>query len=374
MDEPIRQIFGGANLNKNVMTIESINGYIMNSNMKNQNSSLSNFSLEGNIDFTKFFEPRYKLNANGKNIFFRSLNQDIESFVDLNVDVFGKDTIDIAGTITARNGAIYKEFKNSESIRSSNSSDRVITNYNIRFPIEDSFSIRNSQIDAKISGELGISKLYQDEWNYSGEIEFIQGEIYYYLGDVFEDLKGTMIFDGQGFNPFLDLTASTQIGEAEIILGVFGPFNNPEWKFESDKGYSESDILQLLTFNTRVAEEGFSTEGLGTQAQTILGAYLERQLEKNFIKSTGLKSSGIIQDVQISGASELINPNQGDEFSINARLNQNFSLSYKRSFSLEAAYKNKVGVEYKLNPNFSVIGNVDETGQVQMKFRVRRVY
>ena len=374
MDEPIRQIFGGAILNKNVMTIESINGYIMNSNMKNQNSSLSNFSLEGNIDFTKFFEPRYKLNANGKNIFFRSLNQDIESFVDLNVDVFGKDTIDIAGTITARNGAIYKEFKNSESIRSSNSSDRVITNYNIRFPIEDSFSIRNSQIDAKISGELGISKLYQDEWNYSGEIEFIQGEIYYYLGDVFEDLKGTMIFDGQGFNPFLDLTASTQIGEAEIILGVFGPFNNPEWRFESDKGYSESDILQLLTFNTRVAEEGFSTEGLGTQAQTILGAYLERQLEKNFIKSTGLKSSGIIQDVQISGASELINPNQGDEFSINARLNQNFSLSYKRSFSLEAAYKNKVGVEYKLNPNFSVIGNVDETGQVQMKFRVRRVY
>ena len=96
--------------------------------------------------------------------------------------------------------------------------------------------------------------------------------------------------------------------------------------------------------------------------------------EKNFIKSTGLKSSGIIQDVQISGASELLNPNQGDEFSINARLNQNFSLSYKRSFSLEAAYKNKVGVEYKLNPNFSVIGNVDETGQVQMKFRVRRVY
>ena len=97
-------------------------------------------------------------------------------------------------------------------------------------------------------------------------------------------------------------------------------------------------------------------------------------LEKNFIKTTGLKSSGIIQDVQISGTSELLNPNQGEEFSINARLNQNFSLSYKRSFSLEAAYKNKVGVEYKLNPNFSVIGNVDESGQVQMKFRVRRVY
>ena len=374
MDEPIIDIASEARLYKNEMNIESFNGLITNSEIKNQNNTVSNFSLNGSIDFKNFFEPRYSLSATGKDIFFRSLNQDIESFIDIDVGIFGKDTVDITGTITARNGAIFKEFKSSEITAVSNRSERVTTNYNIRFPIEDTFSIRNSQIDAKISGELGMSRLYSDEWSYSGEIEFIEGEIYYYLGDVFENLKGTMVFDGQGFNPFLELSASTKIGDAEIMLGVFGPFDNPEWRFESDKGYSESDILQLLTFNTRVAEEGFSTEGLGTQAQTILGAYLERQLEKNFIKSTGLKSSGIIQDVQISGASELLNPNQGDEFSINARLNQNFSLSYKRSFSLEAAYKNKVGVEYKLNPNFSVIGNVDETGQVQMKFRVRRVY
>ena len=374
MDEPIIDIASEARLYKNEMNIESFNGLITNSEIKNQNNTVSNFSLNGSIDFKNFFEPRYSLSATGKDIFFRSLNQDIESFVDIDIGIFGKDTVDITGTITARNGAIFKEFKSSEITAVSNRSERVTTNYNIRFPIEDTFSIRNSQIDAKISGELGMSRLYSDEWSYSGEIEFIEGEIYYYLGDVFENLKGTMVFDGQGFNPFLELSASTKIGDAEIMLGVFGPFDNPEWRFESDKGYSESDILQLLTFNTRVAEEGFSTEGLGTQAQTILGAYLERQLEKNFIKSTGLKSSGLIQDVQISGASELLNPNQGDEFSINARLNQNFSLSYKRSFSLEAAYKNKVGVEYKLNPNFSVIGNVDETGQVQMKFRVRRVY
>ena len=50
------------------------------------------------------------------------------------------------------------------------------------------------------------------------------------------------------------------------------------------------------------------------------------------------------------------------------------SLKVRELLEAEAAYKNKVGVEYKLNPNFSVIGNVDESGQVQMKFRVRRVY
>ena len=219
-----------------------------------------------------------------------------------------------------------------------------------------------------------MNRKNESDWNYSGEIELMEGEIYYYLGDVFKNLRGTMIMDGQGFNPFLDLTASTRIGDAEIMLGVFGPFDNPEWTFDSDKGYTESDILQLLTFNTRVAEEGFTTEGLGSQAQTILGAYLERQLERNFVRATGLQSSGILEDVEISGTSELIKPGQGEEFSISAKVNRNFSLSYQRSFSLEAAYKNKVGVEYKLNPNFSVIGNVDEKGQVHMKFRVRRVY
>ncbi len=372
MDEPVTGISAQAKMINNKLSINSFKGSVDNSDRRQIESD--NLYVSGSIDFTKFFEPRYAINASGENIFYRSLNQDIESYADIEVFIIGKDTIDVTGTISAKNGAIYKEFVGNETSFNGDDEGRVMTSYNIRFPIEDSFAIRNSQIDAKISGELGMSKLYNDEWNYSGEIEFIEGQIYYYLGDVFENLKGSMVFDGQGFNPFLELSASTKIGDAEILLGVFGPFDNPEWRFDSDKGYSESDILQLLTFNTRVSEEGFSTEGLGTQAQTILGAYLERQLEKNFIKTTGLKSSGIIQDVQISGASELLSQNQGEEFSINARLNQSFSLSYKRSFSLEAAYKNKVGVEYKLNPNFSVIGNVDENGQVQMKFRVRRVY
>ena len=371
IDEPITNIFASAELKQNKMSINSFNGLLFNSNNKVQPDS--NLSISGVIDFTKFFEPRYNIKAIGNDVFYRSLDGDIEAYSDLDISIIGKDTIDITGSISARNGAIYSEF-NSDQTPSFDQKGRTITNYNIRFPIQESFAIRNSQIDASILGEIAMNRQNESDWNYSGEIELMEGEIYYYLGDVFKNLRGTMIMDGQGFNPFLDLTASTRIGDAEIMLGVFGPFDNPEWTFDSDKGYTESDILQLLTFNTRVAEEGFTTEGLGSQAQTILGAYLERQLERNFVRATGLQSSGILEDVEISGTSELIKPGQGEEFSISAKVNRNFSLSYQRSFSLEAAYKNKVGVEYKLNPNFSVIGNVDEKGQVHMKFRVRRVY
>ena len=373
MDEPVRKFNVDAILKNNLLEINRFNGSL-NDSQNRKKDDLTNLYVSGGIDFERFFMPRYNLNINGDDIFYRSLSGDMEGYGDIQISLTGRDTIDIAGKISAKNGAIYTEFINNDSEAIKDRNKRTFTNYSLRFPIENTFSIRNSQIDAKVSGEIAMSKQFDDDWNYSGEIEFVEGDIYYYLGDVFENLQGRMNFDGVGFNPFLELTASTKIGDANINLGVYGPFDNPEWSFNSDQGYSESDILQLLTFNTRVSEEGFSTEGLETQAQTMIGAYLEKQLERNFIKTTGLKATGLIEDVDISGTSELIRQNSDEEFSISAKLNQNFSLSYQRSFSLGSAYKNKVGVEYKLNPNVSLIGNVDETGKVHMKFRVRRVY
>ena len=52
------------------------NKYMLPFRIKNQNNTVSNFSLNGSIDFKNFFEPRYSLNATGKDIFFRSLNND----------------------------------------------------------------------------------------------------------------------------------------------------------------------------------------------------------------------------------------------------------------------------------------------------------
>ncbi len=372
MDEPVRHVSASGDLADNQLSIHGFSGALYDSQSKID--STQNLTITGGMDFTQFFEPRFDLHAVGEQIFFRSLNGDIEGYGDVDLTMSGKDTLEINGTIAAKEGAIFMEFTGNEPVEMAEEKGRTTTNYNIRFPIEDTFSIRNSQIDAKISGELAMSKQYDGDWNYSGEIEFVEGEIYYYVGDVFENLQGVMTLDGHGFNPYLEVTASTRIGDAEILLGVYGPFDNPEWRFESDKGYTESDILQLLTFNTRVAEEGFTTEGLGTQGATILGAYIERQFERNFVRATGLKSAGLIEDVQISGTTDYLSQEEGEEFSISARVSENFSFSYRRSFSLEGAYKKKVGVEYKLNPNFSVIGNVDETGKVHMKFRVRRVY
>jgi hypothetical protein len=373
MDAPVVDVSAEAVIEKNLFTVESFSGALVNRQKKKKLKP--NLFLTGTMDLSRFFEPRYDLKLTGKRVYYRSLSGDIEGLADVDLQVVGKDTIDITGVIAALDGAYYRDFNAQESIESSETSGRVVTNYNLRFPIKERFAIRNAQIDTEIGGELDMTKIGDRDWDYSGEIHFLDGKIYYYLGgDVFENLKGNMTFDGNGFNPFLDLSAMTKIGDTEIRLGVYGPLNNPEWVFDSNQGLSESDILQLLTFHTRISEEGITSQGLGTQAQSVLGAYLERQFEKNFIRLSGLESTGLVKEVSISGTSDLIRKQGREDFTISAKVTDRFSFNYRRSFSLDNPYQNRVGVEYKLNPYFSMVGNVDESGQMHMKLRLRYSY
>ena len=103
---------------------------------------------------------------------------------------------------------------------------------------------------------------------------------------------------------------------------------------------------------------------------------LEKELERNFLQISGLGRLGIIEDVSISGASALIDPTGSDDLVIKAQVSRNLSLnySYKRSFSLVNPDHNQVGVELKLNPYFSLIGNVDELGNMHVKYRLRYSY
>ena len=82
-----------------------------------------------------------------------------------------------------------------------------------------------------------------------------------------------------------------------------------------------------------------------------------------------------MDDISVSGAGNLINPNNGEEFTIKAGLSDNVSLNYayKRSFSLTNP-THAVGMEYKVNRYFSVIGNVDQHGKIHAKYRLRYSY
>ena len=48
--------------------------------------------------------------------------------------------------------------------------------------------------------------------------------------------------------------------------------------------------------------------------------------------------------------------------------------SYKKSFSLTNPDQLQIGVEYKLNRNLSLVGNMDDKGNLHLKYRYRYAY
>ena len=81
-----------------------------------------------------------------------------------------------------------------------------------------------------------------------------------------------------------------------------------------------------------------------------------------------------IDDINISGAAGLLNGTDEDfELTAKRQIGDKtyLNLSYKKSFSFN---QSQIGVEYKLNRNFSVVGNIDEEGNLNLKYRYRYSY
>jgi autotransporter translocation and assembly factor TamB len=370
--DPVIHVNSQADIKNNSFDILSFSAEMTDKDLMN-----SNVNLTGLINLDSFFKPKYQIDLSGSQVFIKTLLGDIEGTANLNLSITGRDTIVIAGDIAPVEGVMRKEFTSSAVGKALDKPGKVIISYQIQFPIEQDFLLQNSQVDAIVTGDIFISKFGDSDMDFSGELLVSDGKFYYYH-DVFKELKGPLVFDGKGFHPTMDISASTTIGKEVISISLVGPLENPDLFLESASGFSQSDILELLTFHRRFEDQEISSEGFGAQAQTLLSAYLESQLEKNLFQISGIEDMGLVDDVSVSGVGSLIDQDSDEEFTIKAgrKISGNLSLnySYKRSFSLVNPNQSKMGVELKLNPYFSLVGSVDEEGFMSVKYRLRYSY
>jgi translocation and assembly module TamB len=377
LDDPIVGLHGSAEIVDNYLTIRQLEGYMSDPEQPAAARRKPNLQLTGGLDLSHFFEPRYNVNVQGKEVYFRTLLGDIEGTVNVDLAITGKDTITFAGDIEVLDVVMYQEFTSSTVPETPPGESSLVTNYLVNFPITGNFALRNSQLDAQLSGQLSISKMGNYPADYTGEL-FVRSGKFYYYGDVFTLTEGYLGFDKKGFNPYLDISAFTTINQEQITITLVGQLDNPRLVLESSSGFSQSDILELLTLRSRFEDQEMTSAGFGVQAQTILGAYLESQLERNFLQVSGLKKLGLVDQMSISGTTGFLNPESSEDFTISAgrQLSENLSLyySYRRSFSLVNPPHNQLGVELKLNRYFSVVGNVDESGNMHVKYRLRYSY
>ncbi len=388
INNPIIGVNGEGILENNILNIENLKGSSINTRDNNFGKIRDNISVSGSIDFSKFFEPNYDLivnSINNKYIYLDAIPIDITGIIDsMNVKVFGKDTVNITGLIEVDEATLFHEFISEDIGETLISSDGVVMSYSLNVPIKDEGKFQNSQVDAIMTGEISLAKTGNEYWNIGGEVYIEDGSILSFK-DNFTGLNGYVIFDNNGINPDMDLMASTTIADEEIRLKIKGDLNNADLVLESSSGFSESDIIELLTFGSRFEDQALSSNGFGVQATSMLGSLLETQLEKNLEEMSALKLLKP-DEIDVSGTASFISGqnlsaserNDLEDFKISAKKKFGSktyaNLSYKKSFSLTNPDQLQIGVEYKLNRNLSLVGNMDDKGNLHLKYRYRYAY
>ena len=225
---------------------------------------------------------------------------------------------------------------------------------------------------AVLIGDASINQFGDREMDFAGELIIEEGKFYYY-GDVFTITEGYLTFDNNGFNPYLDVSANTIIDGERIEVSIVGLIDNSILTFTSESGFSQSDILELLTWRRRFEDQEISSTEIGYQASDIVFSWFGSQLDKNIMNLSGLNRLSILENVDVHGTTGLLTA--GKDFSISAPLSDNISVNYayRRSFGLVDSY-HSLGIELRLNRNLSLVGNIDRSGYMHVKYRLRYAY
>ncbi len=371
LDDAIEELHGFITIDDNKLIIENLHGK-MHRNIKRGSAKKYNISLSGGMDMTSFFNPYLNINAIGENAYFRSLIYEIEGVTDFNINVTGQDTIQISGEVAPIDVEMFQQLTTSELGVLPSEVGSTIIHYKIDFPIKGKFTLTNDQFDAILIGDASINQFGGREMDFAGELIIEEGKFYYY-GDVFTITEGYLTFDNHGFNPYLDISANTTIDGERIEINIIGLIDNSVLTFTSESGFSQSDILELLTWRKRFEDQKFSSTEIGYQASDIVFSWFGSQLDKNILKLSGLNRLSILENVDIHGTTGLLTA--GKDFSISAPLTDNVSVNYayRRSFGLLDSY-HSLGIELRLNRNLSLVGNIDRSGYMHVKYRLRYTY
>ena len=399
LENPITGVTGSAILSDNRMEIISMEGYMVKpiSGRRidtfrrklrkytmdilfppSKSPDEPNVTINGTIDFSTFFKPVFDVNMTGDEIYVRTLLAEQEGILDGTFTVTGGDTMIVEGDVDINEFIIRNEFGRSESlIEEDKKPGRVYTSINLHAIIPGNLYFRNSQLNCDLEGEMWIIRNGAEPYRFSGTLDVRKGKFFYY-GWEFDVVQGSMTFDPTEFNPTLDIearvdltsytdyntTEATSTEEDYVTVLLTGDLQNPTLTFNSDK-YNEGDILMFLTRTQLGTEDALNQDRISSDAMNIFGLYFERQLEKSIGQISGL------DEFELRTKGNLLSNQQPDQWSISLgqKLAPNLYFKYERNLSLIEPTQ-LFGIEYRLNRNFSVSGEVEQNGS----FRINYLY
>jgi|GEM_PF-1780410 Uncharacterized protein conserved in bacteria len=229
-----------------------------------------------------------------------------------------------------------------------------------------------SEVQTSITGTLQVTGTV-DNPRYAGLIQIDSGTATY-LSHVFAIKQGFARLTGRNeINPFLDVTATTTLSQAQttygadsivVTLHISGDLKKPLISLTSNKGFSQLEIISLLTFGST----GFSLAGAGAAGSTsLLSSSLSSAVSRQAQKKLGL------EQVQFQGNLFTTGSSQGNAaVSVSKKISPAVTVTY--SGGIADTISQQGVVSWKLKPFLFLEFESNDKGNagIDLKYRIKK--
>jgi autotransporter translocation and assembly factor TamB len=321
---------------------------------------------DGTIDLEDVTRPKLNLSLKAYQLYLDYFVENTNFVVSTeDLRVRGKDTISVEGDITVDQGTYIVDIdnlrKNIYLVSSKPAKDRPIT-WNLNLSMPGNFNISSSKLDLlnnfslEIMGNLrSIQEANAPATDLTGHLEIMSGK-YGSWGQNFTVGTGSIDFtDPKVINPDINIRAEKKAGDYYVELTLTGNLEEikQEIQIKDENGnyltnLTDEEILSLVS----LGRIDFNVAGAG---ENVISTSVETAIERGAEVLTGLDNvevasndGGKILEFQSISLGKYLTSNLYVEYT------GMFGSSYVPSPNLSWQSGNQIGIEYRINKNWSV--------------------
>ena len=370
----IKNINGNFNLKNNIMKVDlkaslfkPISSILSALGIEKNQDKLkkSNIEINGKMDMSKFFRPKFNLDMNGKNVNISTLSDEVDIVGDMNFKINGKDTINVEGIFQTSEGVLRIPFGNKiKKMLKKTNPEGVKFTYEINVPIDQNIYLKNNYVDVKLVGEVILKRDANGKQMIGGELDIVDGFFYFRNSVIFNVEYGNIIFDEIDGNHSLNFRATKDIGDGNKIVAMLtGNIESPEIQiYDENNLYTQAKLMEILTIGN--VTSGSFTNSLTKLSGNILTNYAESTIEHQ------ASNLDIIQKIDLRAGSSFGNIDS-TSIKIGSRLGRNVYLTIE-SVPLNNEALKSFELEYQINRNLSIVGMANEnnaSGSIRLRFQ-----
>jgi autotransporter translocation and assembly factor TamB len=220
--------------------------------------------------------------------------------------------------------------------------------------------VRGQGAQLFVEGDVRATRRPGEPLRLRGEANVVNGT-YSFQGRQFRVRRGTVRLAGdEQVDPLLDVEAHRRVREIVAIVEISGRLSSPVIRLRSEPDLPERDVLSYLVFGRPAEEVGAAQEANFDAAAAQLAAGVAEQ-ELHEVLGDAMPIDTIEIEADESG--------EPSELGFGKYIGPDLYVRYLHVLGDEPA--DQVGVEYRLNENFSIGSSVSTTGDAGLDLILR---